>query len=346
MSIRKTIVRTGVRLGLASVLAVAVTSAASAQIKIGFNAPLTGFAAADGNSARIGAELAIEQINAAGGVNGQKLELVVYDDQAKANQAVPIAKKLIGRDKVKIAVSGSYSGPTRASAAVYQAARIPYISAYAVHPDITRAGNYVFRTSFMGEVQGRGGAKLIGEVMGKKRVVMINLANDFGMSLARGFKQAASKFGIRIVGEYSYKIRDRQFGPIIASVKRDNPEAIYAGGYFFTAGPLVSQLRAAGVSTPVIGQEGYDSQKFIEIAGEAAEGVIITSSLDRDSKIAETRNFIRDFEKKENLPEFADVKHSGVLPRTAFIWETVPVDELATRLQEVARGERPGNRRN
>ncbi len=298
MSIQKTIVRTGVRLGLASVLAVAVTSAVSAQIKIGFNAPLTGFAAADGNSARIGAELAIEQINAAGGVNGQKLELVVYDDQAKANQAVPIAKKLIGRDKVKIAVSGSYSGPTRASAAVYQAARIPYISAYAVHPDITRAGNYVFRTSFMGEVQGRGGAKLIGEVMGKKRVVMINLANDFGMSLARGFKQAASKFGIRIVGEYSYKISDRQFGPIIASVKRDNPEAIYAGGYFFTAGPLVSQLRAAGVSTPVIGQEGYDSQKFIEIAGEAAEGVIITSSLDRDSKIAETRNFIRDFEKK------------------------------------------------
>lgn len=271
---------------------------AADKIKIGFNAPLTGFAASDGKSSSEGAKLAVEQINAAGGINGKMLELVIYDDQAKAAQSIPIASKLIGQDKVVIGVSGSYSAPTRSAAGVYQEAKIPYISAYAIHPDITRAGDYVFRTSFLGEVQGRGGAKLIGNVIGKKRVVMITLQNDFGKSLAAGFKEAAGNYGIKIVNEYQYSIKDRQFGPIVAKVKADKPDAIYASGYYFTAGPLVSQLRAAGITVPIIGQEGYDSQKFIEIAGKAAEGVIITTSLDRDSDVPETKDFIEAFEKK------------------------------------------------
>ncbi len=277
---------------------IAAPAGAAETVKIGFNAPLTGFAAADGNSAKIGAELAVEQANAEGGIDGKMIELVVYDDQASPKEAVPIANKLIEKDGVKIGISGSYSGATRAAAGVFQAAGIPYISAYAVHPDITRAGEYVFRTSFLGEVEGRSGAYLIGKTLGKKRVVLITLKNDFGKSLANGFRQVAGKYGIEIVNEYEYSIKDRQFGPIVSKVKADNPEAIYASGYFFTAGPLVSQLRAAGITAPIIGQEGYDSQKFIEIAKEAAEGVIITTSLDRDSDVPETRNFIEAFEKK------------------------------------------------
>ena len=95
---------------------------AADTIKIGFNAPLTGFAASDGKSASEGAKLAVEQINSAGGVNGKMLELVIYDDQAKPAQAIPIANKLIGQDKVVMGVSGSYSGPTRSAAGVYQEA--------------------------------------------------------------------------------------------------------------------------------------------------------------------------------------------------------------------------------
>ena len=267
-------------------------------IKIGFNVPLTGFAASDGKSALNGAQLAVDQANAAGGVNGKQIELVVYDDQASPKHAVPIATKLIQKDKVVIGISGSYSGSTRAAAGVFQSAKIPYISAYAVHPDITRAGDYVFRTSFMGEVQGRAGAKLVGETLGKKRAVIIALNNDFGTSLSAGFKEKAADFGITIINEYDYSIKDRQFGPIVAKVKADNPDVIYATGYFFTAGPLVSQLRAAGITVPIIGQEGYDSQTFIEIAGAASEGVIITTSLDRDSDSPEARDFITQYEKK------------------------------------------------
>jgi branched-chain amino acid transport system substrate-binding protein len=279
-------------------LATLFTTAAFAQdIRIGFHVPQTGFAAADGKSALHGAELAVEQINAEGGVLGRKLALVVYDDQAKADQAQPIANRLLG-DGVKIAISGSYSAPTRAAAGIFQQAKIPYISAYAIHPDITRAGDYVFRTSFMGEVQGRAGAKLVGDVLKKKRVTMINLNNDFGQALGAGFKEAAPKFGIEIVSEYNYGMSDRQFGSIVASVKRDNPDVIYASGYFFTAGPLVSQLRAGGVTATVIGQEGYDTPNFIDIAKAAAEGVIITTSLDRDTKDPEMRAFIDGYEKK------------------------------------------------
>lgn len=279
-------------------LALGGTGQAAEKIKIGFHAPLTGFAASDGKSSSEGAKLAVEQVNGAGGINGKMLELVIYDDQAKATQAIPIANKLIGQDKVTVAVSGSYSSPTRSAAGVFQEAKIPYVSAYAIHPDITRAGNYVFRTSFLGGIQGRAGAKLVGETLGKKRVVMITLQNDFGKSLAAGFKSMAGNFGIKIVNEYQYSIKDRQFGSIVAKVKADKPEAIYASGYYFTAGPLVSQLRGAGITVPIIGQEGYDSQKFIEIAGKASEGVIITTSLDRDSDVPETKNFIEAFEKK------------------------------------------------
>jgi len=285
--------------GVAVLGAVLAAPAAAQQppIRIGFHAPLTGFAASDGKSSLNGAQLAVEDINAAGGVNGRKLELVVEDDQAKPEQAVPLANKYIG-DGLKLVVSGSYSGPTRAAAGVFQAAKIPYISAYAIHPDITRAGDYVFRTAFMGEVQGKAAAKLVGDILKKKRVTLISLNNDFGQALSAGFKDVAGKFGLDIVSEYTYGMGDRQFGSIVASVKRDNPEVLYVSGYFFNGGPLVAQLRAGGVKAEIVGTEGFDTYNFISIAKDAAEGVLVTTSLDRDSKLPQMRKFIDDYEAK------------------------------------------------
>ena len=292
-----------IMLAIAAMAMGAVSASASADtIKIGINVPLTGFAAADGQSALHGAEIAVEQVNSAGGINGDMIELVIYDDQASPKESAPLAVKMITKDEVVAGISGSYSGATRAAATIFAENKVPYISAYAIHPDITRAGDYVFRTSFMGEVQGRAGAKLIGDMLGKKRVTMITINNDFGKALAAGFVEQADNFGIEIVSEYDYSIKDREFGPIISKIKSDNPDAIYASGYFFTAGPMVSQIRAAGLNQPIVGQEGYDSQKFIEIAGEASEGVMITTSLDRDSSSPETQNFIKGFAKKAGYP--------------------------------------------
>ena len=320
-------------LGLATAVALTAVAAQAENVRIGFHVPLTGFAAADGKSALTGAELAVEQANAAGGIDGKTLELVVYDDQASPKEAAPIATKLAAQDKVNIAISGRYSGATRAAAGVFQESGIPYISAYAVHPGITQTGDFVFRTSFVGEVQGRAGAKLAGEMLGKTRAVVITLKNDFGKSLAAGFREAAGKFGVEIQAEYEYGIKDRQFGPIVSKVKADDPEVIYASGYFFTAGPLVSQLRAAGIEAPIIGQEGYDSEKFIEIAGPAAEGVIITTSLDRDSEVAETRDFIAAFEQKAGYKSdmVAASGHTAVKVAVAALRQAGTEDRKAIR---------------
>lgn len=303
------------------------------NVKIGFNVPLTGFAASDGESAKNGADLAIEQINAAGGINGNMLELVVYDDQASPEEAVPIAQKLIESDAVVAAVSGSYSGSTRAAAGIFQEAGVPYVSAYAIHPDITRAGNFVFRTSFVGEVQGRAGAKLVGEIMGLKKAVIVTIQNDFGTSLTAGFKEKAADFGVEILAEYEYGIKDRQFGPIVSKIKADNPDVIYASGYFFTAGPLVAQLRAAGITAPVIGQEGYDSQSYIEIAGPASEGTIITTSLDRDSTAPATKDFIAAYETKtgHKVDMVAASAHTAVMVVAEAMKKAGTTDKAAIR---------------
>jgi branched-chain amino acid transport system substrate-binding protein len=277
-----------------SIVGITASLPAQADIKIGFNVPLTGFAAADGQSALAGAKLAVTQANAKGGVAGQQIELVVYDDQASAKEAVPAVTKLVERDRVVAGVSGSYSGSTRAAAPVFQRAQVPYVSAYAIHPDITLTGDYIFRVGAMGEVQGRAGAKLVND-LGKKRVALVSINNDFGQSLAAGFKDGAKKFGLEIIGEYDYGMADRQFGPMVSKLKADNPEVIYASGYFFTAGPLVSQLRAAGITAPVIGQEGYDSEEFMKIAGAAAEGTLVTTSLDRDSPSPVTQAFLSEY---------------------------------------------------
>ena len=322
------------KLMIATVCLASIASSSIADnIKVGFNVPLTGFAAADGTSALNGAELAVEQINSAGGINGDIIELVVYDDQASPKESVPIAQKLIESDNVVAAVSGSYSGATRAAAGIFQESGVPYISAYAIHPDITRAGDYVFRTSFVGEVQGRAGAKLAGEMLGLKKAVVVTLQNDFGKSLVAGFKEVSANYGIDIVGEYEYSIKDRQFGPIVSKIRADNPDVIYATGYFFTAGPLVSQLRAAGITTTIIGQEGYDSQKFIDIAGTAAEGTIITTSLDRDSTAVETQDFITAFEAKSGnkTDMVAASAHTAIKVLAAALQSSGETDRAALR---------------
>src|ERR1700730_2800851 len=261
------------RVLLAIPLAAVVSSPVIAQLKLGFQAPLTGAAATDGVSAKIAAEMASEKINAAGGVLGQNIELVTYDDQAKTEEAVFTANKLIGQDGVKFAVSGSYSASGRAAAPIFQRASVPFISAYGVHPDITRSGDYVFRGVHLGPPQGRAGAKFVSDDLKLKRVSIITMDNDYGQATFEGFKSVLDQFGIKALGGYTYSLKDRQFGSIVASVKRDDPEVIYITGYFFTAAPLVSQLRSAGIRAPIVGSPAFDAEKLIQIAGPAVEGV-------------------------------------------------------------------------
>ena len=272
---------------------------AHADIRIGFQVPLTGASATDGKSAEIAGNIALDAINAAGGLLGQKVELVTYDDQAKADQAIFTANKLIG-DGIKLVVNGSYSASGRAAAPVFQKAGVVMISAYGVHPDITLAGDNNFRLVHLGPPQGAATALFIGKTLGLKKVSAITMDNDYGEATMDGFLSSAAKYGITVTNKYTYSLKDRQFGSIVASVKRDAPDAVYATGYFFTAAPLVAQLRAAGITVPIIGSQAFDSEKFIEIAGPAAEGVYIVDGFARDRKDDALQTFFTAFQKRAN----------------------------------------------
>lgn len=302
-------------MGIAGIaLGIAVTQPARAEIKIGFQAPLTGFAASDGKSAKIAAEMAVDDVNGAGGVIGQKLHLIVYDDQGKSDQAIFTANKLIGEDGVKLVVNGSYSASGRAAAPVFQKAGVVMLSAYGVHPDITSAGDYIFRLVHLGPPQGRAAALFVAKDLKLKTVSAITMDNDYGEATMDGFLEAAPKDGLKVLNKYSYSLKDRQFGSIVASVKRDNPDGIYATGYFFTAGPLVSQIRAAGIKAPIIGSQAFDSHKFIDIAGPAADGVYIVDTLDRDRKDPALQHFFSEFQKRAGYPaeSVAAITYSSV----------------------------------
>lgn len=266
------------------------------SIKIGFFSPTTGFAAADGTSALQSAQLAVKMINDEGGVLGQPIELIYYDDSAKPDQASSLARKLIEQDGVVAGISGSYSGATRAAAPIFQEAGVPMVAAYAIHPEITATGDKIFRVGTLATVQGRVGAELAGNVLGVKKVAILTIDNDFGVSLTEGFKAHAEGLGLEIVLEEKYPLGETEFRPIIGKIIAAEPDVVYATGYYNEAANLVSQAVDEGLEAQIIGQEGYDSPKFIELAGPASEGVIITTDLNRDSEREMTRLFLEQYE--------------------------------------------------
>ncbi len=285
-----------VALSLGVVLASGCGQTRPSSYKIGIFSPTTGFAAADGTSALHGAELAVKYINEQGGINGVPLELVHYDDAAKPDQAVNVAHKLVGQDKVVAAVSGSYSGATRAAASVFQEAGIPMISGYAVHPEITKTGNMIWRTGSLAVVQGRVGGALAVDKLGAKRIAILTIDNDFGTSLADAFKEYVLAKGAEIVFEEKYPLGEKEFRAILNRIKEANPDVLYASAYYNEAANIVRQAKEVGLTATIIGQEGYDSPKFLELAGDAAEGVIITTDLNRDSDREITQWYIRTYE--------------------------------------------------
>lgn len=279
------------------------STAAHAQstIKVGFHAALTGPAAADGKSSETAVRMAIEQANASGGIDGRKIELVTFDDQMKADEAVPIANKLVS-EKVAAVISGGYSLPTKVAAPIFQAAKIPYLVAFAQQSDLAKTGDYVFRVGFLGNVEARAAAKYIGEVLKKKKVAVVTVKADFGRANIQGFKSVSSNFGINIVGEFEYSAGDRQFGSLVAAIKASDPDLVYASGFYFTGAPLLRQLRAAGVSAPFVGTGSFSSKKFLDIAGDASESAMITDVIDWRSTDPVDVNFRTEFQKRAGLP--------------------------------------------
>ena len=279
------------------------TTFAQAQIKVGFHAPLTGPAASDGQLALIGVQIAFDSINAKGGVLGKKLEIVSYDDQGQADQAIPIANKLIGQDHVPVAISGSYSLPTRAASGIFQKAGVPYFASFAVHPDVTAGGNFAFRGVSLAQTQGAAVAGFIAGEFSKKKIALVSMDNDFGQAIAEGFKAAAPKLGLTVSKELVFSLSERRFGTIIAELKAANPDVIAITAYYFVGAPLLAQIRAAGLTQPIVGARALDSAQFIPIAKQAADGVFVVGSLARDDPNPNLPAFRNEFLKRSGLSD-------------------------------------------
>ena len=273
-------------------------------IKIGFFAPITGPAAADGMSAKHAVELGVKEVNEAGGIKGKKVELIVYDDRLKAEEAVAIANKLIEKDKVVGVVSGSYSGPTRVTAPIFQKAGMPMVAGYAVHPDVTwdpvqkKPNDYIFRNGFLGEVEGAAAAEFAVKNLKAKKISIISMDNDFGRAISSGFAARAEKLGAVILTKQMYKFPgEKDFRPYLTRIKEGNPDVIFAAGYYNEAASIVRQAKELGITSQILGEEGFDSPKFLEIAGPSAEGVIIATNLDRDDPRPLVQNFLKNYKK-------------------------------------------------
>lgn len=279
------------------------TALAADTVKIGLLAPLTGFAAADGLSVHNSVKLALERVNNEGGVLGKKVELVVYDDRADGKEAVALARKLIQQDRIVGFVAGSYSTPTRAVAPIFQDEEIPLVSAYAVHPDITKAGDYCFRNGFLGMVEGKSAGYVADKMLKAKRVALLTSDNDFGRTLAEGFKTYVKERakGMEIVYAQTYPFKEKDFKPYLSKIKELSPDMIFASGYYFQTGPIVNQAREMGLTMSILGEEGADSPKFIEIGGKAAEGFVIVTNLNRDDPRPEVQAFLKEYENRYGI---------------------------------------------
>ncbi len=283
---------------------VAGTGGAADTIKIGLLAPLTGAAAADGLSVHNSVKLAVERVNAEGGLLGKKVELVTYDDRADAKDAVALARKLIEQDKVVAVVAGSYSTPSRAVAPIFQEEKIPAVAAYAVHPDITKAGNYNFRNGFLGMVEGKAAAYVAVKILKAKKIALLVSDNDFGRTLAEGFKYYMEKYAkgvATIVSQQAYPMQEKDFKAYLSKIKQDVPDLIFSSGYYFQTGPVVKQAREMGITAHILGEEGADSPKFLEIAGPSAEGFVIVTNLNRDDKRPAVKKFLNTYEKQYKI---------------------------------------------
>jgi branched-chain amino acid transport system substrate-binding protein len=286
---------------LVSLICLPLTAMAADEVKIGFHTPLTGWAAADGKSALQGAQLAVEMLNASGGINGKKIKLVYYDDRVESKESVIVARKLIESDQVVGVVSGSYSTPTRSAAPIYNQNKMPYISTIGTHPEIPINRKYVFQTAISSPIHGHVCAKAAAVKLKAKTAVMLDMDNDFGIAASDGFRKMAAKFGIKIINEYKYPLGEKDFRSLLGNIKKDDPDVLWATGYYEEAARIAKQSKEVGIRATILGQEGYDSPKFFELGGEATNGVIITTNLDRGSDRAVTKEFLNAYMEKNKI---------------------------------------------
>lgn len=247
--------------------------AASDTILIGEVGSLTGSEATFGISARNGIELAINEANETEGVKGKRLAVRVYDSQGKPEEAAQAVTRLIAQDKVAIIIGEAASSVSMAMAEKAQAAKVPQITYTSTAPEVTQKGDYIFRVCFIDPFQGKVMAKFAKENLNLTQVaVLTDNKAAYSIGLAKVFIEEFQKMGGQVVGNESYSKGDTDFRAQLTAIKKVKPQGVFVPGYYTDVGLIARQARELGLKVPLLGGDGWESEKLFELGGSALDG--------------------------------------------------------------------------
>jgi branched-chain amino acid transport system substrate-binding protein len=289
-------------LGLALGFAVVLSGAAQAQVKFAVAGPLTGSNAAFGAQLKNGFDQAVADINAAGGILGQKIAPSTGDDVGDPKQGVSIANKF-SSEGVKFVIGHFNSGVTMPSSEVYQENGILSITPASTNPKVTERNMWnVFRTCGRDDQQGAvAGDYIIKNYKGKK-VAVVHDKTTYGQGLADETRKTMNKGGVKEVLYEGINIGDKDFSALVSKIKAAGADLVYWGGLHTEGGLLVRQMRDQGVKAPLMGADGITSDEFAAIGGPGVEGTLMTFAPD-PRKRAEAKAVIEKFRAKKFEPE-------------------------------------------
>ncbi|HLH93633.1 MAG TPA: branched-chain amino acid ABC transporter substrate-binding protein [Xanthobacteraceae bacterium] len=291
-----------ITLGLALGFAAAFAGSAAAQIKMGVAGPITGANAAFGAQLKNGADQAVADINAAGGILGQKIALEYGDDASDPKQGVSVANKFVG-DGVKFVVGHFNSGVTMPASEVYQENGILEITPSATNPKITERGMWnIFRTCGRDDQQGAvAGAYIVAHFKGKK-VAIVHDKTTYGQGLADETKKFINGKGMKEVLYEGINVGDKDFSALVSKIKASGADLVYWGGLFTEGGLIVRQMRDQGVKAPLMGGDGITDDQFAQVAGPGAEGTLMTFPPDPRNR-PEAKGIVEKFRANHYEPE-------------------------------------------
>lgn len=280
----------------AEVATSAAAPAPSDTILLGEVGSLTGSEAAFGISTRDGIDMALRELNAAGGVRGKKLAVRVYDNQSKPEESASAITRLIDQDKVVLVLGEVASSNSLAMAPKAQAAKVPMLSPSSTNPKVTEVGDYIFRVCFIDPFQGYVMAKFAAENLKLKNVAILkDVKSAYSMGLTDVFEKKFVELGGSIVEVQAYSKGDTDFRAQLTALKKSKPEGLYIPGYYNDVGLIARQARELGLKVTMLGADGWDSAKLFELGGSAVDGAYISNHYSADDPSERVQKFIRNY---------------------------------------------------
>lgn len=271
---------------------------AAQRIEIGFFGALTGPQATFALSGKNGARLAIDQMNRAEGVLGKKLDLLVEDDHNEPSEAASAVSKLITRDHVVALIGENASSRSLAAAPIAQNYQVPMVSPSSTNVEVTKKGDYVFRVCFVDSYQGKALAAFARQTLGAETAaLLVDAKSDYSVGLAEAFRRAFTGLGGRVVAELKYAEGDSDFSAQLTALRSSRPAAVVIPGYYTDAGLIARQARSLGIESTLLGADGWDSPKLVEIGGPAVEGAYFSNHYSVEDPSPAVRTFVEEYRK-------------------------------------------------